>query len=85
MSNYEFDEENTFKLLLELMEFCNYYAVRYFDIKRLTSEKSILMNNMRLSSTVLAIIDETLDPIDHSKENSSDNYDLIKEAQAHLN
>ena len=85
MSNYEFDEENTFKLLLELMEFCNYYAARYFDIERLTSEKSILMNNMRLSSTVLAIIDETLDPIDHSKENSSDNYDLIKEAQAHLN
>ena len=85
MSNYEFDEENTFKLLLDLMEFCNYYATRYFDIERLTSEKSILMNNMRLSSTVLAIIDETLDPIDHSKEDSSDQYYLIKEAQAHLN
>ena len=26
MSNYEFDEENTFKLLLELMGFCSYYA-----------------------------------------------------------
>ena len=85
MSNYEFDEENTFKLLLELMEFCNYYAARDFDIERLTSEKSILMNNMRLSSTVLTIIDETLDPIDYSKEDSSDHYDLIKEAQAHLN
>ena len=85
MSNYEFDEENTFKLLLDLMGFCNYYAERYFDIQRLTSENSILMNDMKLSSTVLAIIDETLDPIDKSKEDSSDHYDLIKEAQAHLN
>ena len=42
MSNYEFDEENTFKLLLDLMEFCKYYATSYFDIERLTSEKSIL-------------------------------------------
>ena len=65
MSNYEFDEENTFKLLLDLMGFCNYYAERYFDIQRLTSE--------------------TLDAIDKSKEDSSDHYDLIKEAQAHLN
>jgi len=85
MSNYEFDEENTFKLLLELMEFCNYYAARYFDIERLTSEKSILMNDMKLSSSVLANIDETLVQIDNSKEHSSDNFDLIKEAQAHLN
>ena len=85
MSNYEFDEENTFKLLLDLMGFCNYYAERYFDIQRLTSEKSILMNDMKLSSTVLGIIDETLDAIDKSKEDSSDHYDLIKEAQAHLN
>ena len=85
MSNYEFDEENTFKLLLDLMDLCKYYAARYFDIERLTSEKSILMNDMKLSSTVLAIIDETLDPIDKSKEDRSDHYDLIKEAQAHLN
>jgi len=85
MSNYEFDEENTFKLLLDLMGFCSYYAERYFDIQRLTSEKSILMNDMKLSSTVLGIIDETLDAIDKSKEDSSDQYDLIKEAQAHLN
>jgi len=85
MSNYEFDEENTFKLLLDLMDLCKYYAARYFDIERLTSEKTMLMNNMKLSGTVLAIIDETLDPFDNSKENSSDHYDLIKEAQAHLN
>ena len=85
MNNYEFDEENTFKLLLELMEFCNYYAARYFDIERLTSEKSILMNDMKLSSAVLANIDETLGPIDDGKEDSSDDFDLIKEAQAHLN
>ena len=85
MNNYEFDEENTFNLLLELMEFCNYYAARYFDIERLTSEKSILMNDMKLSSAVLANIDETLGPIDDGKEESSDDFDLIKEAQAHLN
>ena len=71
--------------MLELMEFCNYYAARYFDIERLTSEKSILMNDMKLSSAVLANIDETLVQIDNSKEDSSDNFDLIKEAQAHLN
>ena len=43
------------------------------------------MNDMKLSSAVLANIDETLVQIDNRKEDSSDNFDLIKEAQAHLN
>ena len=85
MSNYEFDEENTFKLLLDLMDLCKYYAARYFDIERLTSEKTMLMNNMKLSGTVLAIVDETLDSVDKNKDNVSVRYDLIQEAKAHLN
>jgi hypothetical protein len=85
MSNYEFDEENTFKLLLDLMEFCSYYAARYFDIERLSSEKAILMSNMKVSSTILGIIDQAFETANTDKENQLKADVLIQEAKAHLN
>ena len=85
MSNYEFDEENTFKLLLDLMEFCSYYAARYFDIERLSSEKAILMSNMNVSSTILGIIDQEFETANTDKENKLKADVLIQEAKAHLN
>ena len=85
MSNYEFDEENTFKLLLDLMEFCSYYAARYFDIERLSSEKAILMSNMKVSSTILGIIDQAFETANTDKENQLKADVFIQEAKAHLN
>jgi len=76
MNNYEFDEENTYKLLLDLMGFCNYYATRYFDIDRLALERAILMSEMKISSNVLIIIEDN--NIDMN------NNQFLDEAKAHL-
>jgi len=76
MNNYEFDEENTYKLLLDLMGFCNYYATRYFDIDRLALERTILMSEMKISSNVLIIIEDN--NIDMN------NNQFLDEAKAHL-
>ena len=77
MDNYEFDEENTYKLLLDLMEFCDYYATRYFDIDRLTLERTVLMDEMKISSHVLKIIED-------NNKNNLDNNQVLEEAEAHL-
>ena len=84
MNNYEFDEENTLNLLLDLMGLCSYYAFRYFDIERLASEKHILMSNMKVSSTILGIIDQNLDTVNVDKESQSLGEALMREAKAHL-
>ena len=76
MSNYEFDQENTYKLLLDLMELCDYYAARYFNLERLSIERKALLEEMRLSTKVLTIIDRELNLLDN---------ELLKEASAHLN
>ena len=77
MDNYEFDEENTYKLLLDLMGFCNYYAVKYFNIDRLTLERTTLMNDMKISSHALIFIDD-------SNKNTMNNNQFLDEAKAHL-
>ena len=84
MNNYEFDEENTLKLLLDLMRLCSYYAFKYFDIERLASEKNILMSNMKVSSTVLGIIDQKLNTVNVDKESQLRGEALMREAKAHL-
>tara|TARA_B100000424_G_scaffold271515_1_gene274598 strand:+ start:586 stop:1221 length:636 start_codon:yes stop_codon:yes gene_type:complete len=76
MNNYEFDQENTYKLLLDLMGFCNYYATRYFSIDRLSSERKVLLLEMKLSTNVLSLIDNNSNQIDDK---------LLQEAEAHLN
>ena len=76
MNNYEFDQENTYKLLLDLMGFCNYYAARYFSLDRLSVEREILLSEMKLSTKVLTVIDKNLNQMDD---------ELLHEASAHLN
>ena len=76
MNNYEFDQENTYRLLLDLMGFCNYYATRYFSIDRLSSERKVLLLEMKLSTNVLSLIDNNSNQIDDK---------LLQEAEAHLN
>ena len=76
MNNYEFDQENTYKLLLDLMGFCNYYAARYFSLDRLSAEREALLGEMKLSTKVLSVIDKDFNQIDD---------ELLQEASAHLN
>ena len=76
MNNYEFDQENTYKLLLDLMGFCNYYAARYFSLERLSAERKALLGEMKLSTKVLSVIDKDFNQIDD---------ELLQEASAHLN
>ena len=76
MDNYEFDQENTYKLLLDLMGLCNYYGARYFNLERLSSEKEILLGEMKLSTNVLTVIDKDFNQMDD---------ELLQEASAHLN
>ena len=76
MNNYEFDQENTYKLLLDLMGFCNYYAARYFSLERLSAEREALLGEMKLSTKVLSVIDKDFNQIDD---------ELLQEADAHLN
>ena len=76
MNNYEFDQENTYKLLLDLMGFCNYYAARYFSLERLSAEREPLLGEMKLSTKVLSVIDKDFNQIDD---------ELLQEASAHLN
>ena len=76
MNNYEFDQENTYKLLLDLMGFCNYYAARYFSLERLSAEREALLGEMKLSTKVLSVIDKDFNQIDD---------ELLQEASAHLN
>ena len=76
MNNYELDQENTYKLLLDLMDFCNYYAARYFNLERLSAEREALLGEMKLSTKVLSVIDKDFNQIDD---------ELLQEASAHLN
>ena len=76
MNNYEFDQENTYKLLLDLMGFCNYYAARYFSLERLSAERKALLGEMKLSTKVLSVIDKDFNQIDD---------ELLQEASAHFN
>ena len=77
MNNYELDEENTYKLLIDLMGFCDYYATRYFDIDRLSLERNILMSEMKISNHILIIIQDN--------NSNMNNNQFLGEAKAHLN
>ena len=84
MNNYEFDKENSFKLILDLMELSNYYAYRYNDIDKLKSERLSLLEHMKISSHVLPLIDQTINQ-QAIKNNKTDMDVLLKEANEHLN
>ena len=84
MNNYEFDEENSFKLILDLMELSDYYAYRYNDIDKLKSERLSLLEHMKISSHVLPLIDQTINQ-QAIKNNKTDMDILLKEANEHLN
>ena len=53
MDSFEFEKENTIKLILDLMKFSNYYSYKYFSLERLDSDRNILLNYMKISGSLL--------------------------------
>ena len=53
MNSFEFDKENTIKLILDLMELSNYYSYKYFSVERLDSDRNILLSDMKISGSLL--------------------------------
>ena len=53
MNSFEFDKENTIKLILDLMKFSNYYSYKYFSLERLDSDRNTLLKNMKISGSLL--------------------------------
>ena len=53
MNSFEFEKENTIKLILDLMKFSNYYSCKYFSFERLGSDRNILLNDMKISGSLL--------------------------------
>ena len=53
MNSFEFEKENTIKLILDLMKFSNYYSYKYFSLERLDSDRNILLNDMRICGSLL--------------------------------
>ena len=76
MNSFEFEKENTIKLILDLMNFSNYYSYKYFSFERLDSDRNVLLSDMKISGSLLfhttndkSIIDISLvkDQIDINK------------------
>ena len=53
MNSFEFEKENTIKLILDLMKFSNYYSYKYFSLERLGSDRNTLLNDMKISGSLL--------------------------------
>ena len=53
MNSFEFDKENTIKLILDLMKFSNYYSYKYFSLERLESDRNVLLSDMKISGSLL--------------------------------
>ena len=53
MNSFEFEKENTIKLILDLMKFSNYYSYKYFSLERLDSDRNILLSDMKISGSLL--------------------------------
>ena len=53
MNSFEFDKENTIKLILDLMELSNYHSYKYFSVERLDSDRNILLSDMKITISLL--------------------------------
>ena len=53
MNSFEFDKENTIKLILDLMKLSNYYSYKYFSIERLRYDRNILLSDMKICGSLL--------------------------------
>ena len=86
MKSFELEKENSIQLILDIMMLSNYYSKNYFDFDRLSTERKLMMKEMKISSGALLIkgingqniIGATFD------HNNDDKKKFIREMNAHL-
>ena len=86
MNNFEFEIENTVKLMLDIIVLTNFYLYKYIDIEKLKTERAILLSQMKICSFVLFNEDDNFkNIIDFGVDNALiDIGSFNKEIQAHL-
>jgi hypothetical protein len=86
MKSFELEKENSIQLILDIMMLSNYYSKNYFDFDRLSTERKLMMKEMKISSGALLIKGKNGQNIigatfDH---NNDDKKKFIREMNAHL-
>ena len=86
MKSFELEKENSIQLILDIMILSNYYSKNYFDFDRLSTERKLMMKEMKISSGALLIKEKNGQNIigatfDH---NNDDKKKFIREMNAHL-
>ena len=86
MKSFELEKENSIQLILDIMILSNYYSKNYFDFDRLSTERKLMMKEMKISSGALLIKGKNGQNIigatfDH---NNDDKKKFIREMNAHL-
>jgi hypothetical protein len=86
MKSFELEKENSIQLILDIMMLSNYYSKNYFDFDRLSTERKLMMKEMKISSGALLIKGKNGQNVigatfDH---NNDDKKKFIREMNAHL-
>jgi len=86
MKSFELEKGNSIQLILDIMMLSNYYSKNYFDFDRLSTERKLMMKEMKISSGALLIKGKNGQNIigatfDH---NNDDKKKFIREMNAHL-
>ena len=86
MNNYEFDIDNTVKLIMYIMKLTEFYSWKYFSAEKLKSKRKILLNQMKVCGLLLVNQNENYSGIiDISMYKNRVDMDVfVREIQAHL-
>ena len=86
MKSFELENENSIKLILDIMMLSNYYSKNYFDFDRLSKERNLMMKEMKISSGALLIKGKNGQNILGSTfdNDNDDKKKFIREMNAHL-
>ena len=86
MKSFELENENSIKLILDIMMLSNYYSKNYFDFDRLSKERDLMMKDMKISSGALLIKGKNGQNILGATFDNynDDNKKFIREMNAHL-
>ena len=86
MNNYEFDIDNTVKLIMHIMKLTEFYSWKYFSAEKLKSKRKILLNQMKVCGLLLVNQNENYSGIiDISMYKNRVDMDVfVREIQGHL-
>ena len=86
MNNYEFDIDNTVKLIMYIMKLTEFYSWKYFSAEKLKSSRKILLNQMKVCGLLLVNQNENYSGIiDISMYKNRVDMDVfVREIQGHL-